>query len=121
MFSESIYQGWFVLYIVKGVGHEDAVEIAQREGDIDEVGFDRNEGHAVDGFALKSGAEVETIERAAGRQEARKRFGEEAGATAEVGPAEGGRGAAGRGAGGHECGGADGGAEGWTVEEVDGF
>ncbi len=95
---------------MKGIGHEDAVEIAERKGDIDEVGFYRDEGHAVDGFAMKSGAEVEAIESAAGGQEAGKRFGEEAGATAEVGPFKWG---AGRGMQGR--------AEGWTVEEIDGF
>src|ERR1700744_6273494 len=83
---EFFEEGQFVLYIMKRVGHKEAVEVGG-EGDGDEVAADGDEGDAVDAFAVEGGPEVDAIDGAAFGKEAGEGFGKEAGATAEVGPA----------------------------------
>lgn len=84
--DECLEEGGLVFYVMKGIGHENAVETADGKRDVDEVGFDGDEGDTTYGFGLEGGAEIQAVYGAAGWEETGEGFGEEACATAEVGP-----------------------------------
>lgn len=88
--AQGAEQGWFIFYIMEGVGHENAVEIEGREILFDEVGFFWLDGDLIGSqLGPDGGFAVDGVDGAAGGQEAGEGDGEKAGATTEVGPAGG--------------------------------
>ncbi len=85
-----LQESGFILYIVQGVGHEDAVEVIDGEGGSYKVAGQGNEGDDIGccpGF--QGGVKIDGVDGAAGRQEVGEGLGKEARSTAEVGPAGG--------------------------------